>query len=78
MQKGRALKWIVNNISDVVKDYLNNDYIEGVPNTLPVLVRIYRGDDGFISSHMSIEAAQRIADEQVKKLLYYKRQICYC
>jgi len=72
MQKGRALKWIVNNISDVVKDYLNNDYIEGVPNTLPVLVRIYRGDDGFISSHMSIEAAQRIADEQVKKLLYYK------
>jgi len=72
MQKGKALKWIETNISSVVKGYLNNKYIKGIPNTLPVLVRIYEGDDGFISSHMSVDAAQKIADEQGKKLLYYK------
>ncbi len=72
MQKGKALEWVETNIADVVNGYLNNDYIEGIPKTLPVLVRIYRDNDGFTASHMSVEAARKIADEQGKKLLYYK------
>ena len=72
MQKGKALEWVETNIADVVNGYLNNDYIEGIPKTLPVLVRIYRDNDGFVTSHMSVEAARKIADEQGKKLLYYK------
>jgi len=72
MQKGKALEWVETNIADVVNGYLNNDYIEGIPKSLPVMVRIYRDDDGFVTSHMSVEAAQKIADERGKKLLYYK------
>ncbi len=72
LQKGIALKWIDKNISDVVNTYLNTAYIDGVPKTLPVLVQIYHDNDGFTASHMSVEAAQRIAEEQGKKLLYYK------
>jgi hypothetical protein len=72
MQKGKALGWVETNIADVVNGYLNNDYIEGIPKSLPVLVRIYRDNDGFTASHMSVEAAREIADEQGKKLLYYK------
>lgn len=70
--KGKALEWIDNNISVVVNGYLNNDYIEGIPKSLPVMVRVYRDNDGFLASHMSIEAAQKIAEVQSKKLLYYK------
>ncbi len=72
MQKKLALKWIGANITKIVDGYMNNDYINGIPKTLPVLVRIYRDDNGFSASHMSIEAAQKIAEEQGKKLLYYK------
>jgi hypothetical protein len=72
MQKGKALEWVETNIADVVNGYLNNDYIEGIPKSLPVMVRIYRDNDGFVTSHMSVEAAEKIADEQGKKLLYYK------
>ena len=73
MQKKLALKWIGANISKVVDGYLNNEYIKGIPKTLPVLVRIYHDkNSGFTASHMSIEAAQKIAEEQGKKLLYYK------
>lgn len=72
MQKGKALEWVENNITDVVNGYLNYDYIEGIPKSLPVMVRIYRDNDGFVASHMSVEAAQKIADEQGKKLFYYK------
>jgi len=71
MQKGQALAWIDNNISKVVNGYINNEYINGVPKTLPVLVRIYHGDS-FSVSHMSIEAAKKIAEEQGKQLFYYK------
>ena len=72
MQKGMALEWIENNISIVVNGYLNTDYIHGIPPTLPVRVRIYRDNDGFATGYMSVEAAQNIAEEQGKKLLYYK------
>jgi hypothetical protein len=72
MLKKKALEWIDSNISEVVNGYLNNEYIDGVPKTLPVLVRIYRDNDGFTASHMSVEKAQKIAEEQGKKLLYYK------
>jgi len=71
MQKGQALAWIATNISKVVNSYINNDYLNGVPKTLPVLVRIYHGDS-FSVSHMSVESAQKIAKEQGKELLYYK------
>jgi hypothetical protein len=71
MQKGQALAWIATNISKVVNGYINNDYLNGVPKTLPVLVRIYHGDS-FSVSHMSVESAQKIAKEQGKELLYYK------
>lgn len=72
MQKSKALEWVETNIADVVNGYLNNDYIEGIPKSLPVMVRIYHDNDGFVASHMSIETAQKIAEEQGKKLLYYK------
>jgi len=72
MQKRKALEWIEENVSSVVSGYLNNEYIAGVPKTLPVLVRIYHDNDSFTASHMSVEAAQKIADEQEKKLLFYK------
>jgi hypothetical protein len=71
MQKGQALAWIASNISKVVNGYINNDYLNGVPKTLPVLVRIYHGDS-FSVSHMSVESAQKIAKEHGKELLYYK------
>ncbi len=72
MQKKQALEWIGSNISSVINSYLNHDYIDGVPKSLPVMVRIYRENDGFTASHMSIEAAIKIAKEQGKKLFYYK------
>lgn len=72
MQKKQALKWISNNIPKVVNGYLNNDYIDGIPKSLPVLVRIYRDNNGFTSSHMSVEAAQKIAEELGNKLFFYK------
>jgi hypothetical protein len=72
MLKKQALEWISTNIPKVVDGYLNNEYINGIPKTLPVLVRIYHDNNGFTASHMSIEAAQKIAEEQGKKLLYYK------
>lgn len=72
LQKKHSLEWISINIPKVVDGYLNNDYINGIPKTLPVLVRIYHDNNGFTASHMSIEAAQKIAEEQGKKLLYYK------
>jgi len=72
MQKGKALEWVETNIAVVVNGYLNNDYIEGIPKSLPVMVRIYRDNDGFLASHMSVEAAQKIAEKQGKKMLYYK------
>jgi len=72
INKREALNWIETNISDVVNGYLNNDYIDGIPHTLPVRVRIYRDNDGFTTGYMSVEAAQKIAEEQGKKLLYYK------
>jgi hypothetical protein len=72
MQKRQALEWINGNISTVVNEYLNNEYVDGVPKTLPVLVRFYHDDDSFSASHMSVEAAQKIAEEPGKELLYYK------
>lgn len=72
IKKREALNWIETNISDVVNGYLNKDYIHGIPPTLPVRVRIYRDNDGFKTCYMSVEAAQKIAEEQGKKLLYYK------
>ena len=72
LRKKQALEWISVNIPNVVDGYLNQDYINGLPSTLPVLMRIYYDDNGFSASHMSIEAAQKIAEEQGKKLLYYK------
>lgn len=72
MLKKQALEWISTNIPKVVDGYLNNEYINGIPKTLPVLVRIYHDNNGFTASHMSIEAAQKIVEEQGKKLLYYK------
>ena len=72
MQKGQALKWIDSNISNVVSGYLNKEYIKGVPRTLAVLVRIYYDNDGCSSSYMSVEAAEKFAEEHGKKLLFYK------
>jgi len=72
LQKKQALEWISINIPKVVDGYLNNDYINGIPKTLPVLVRIYNDKNGFTASHMSVEAAQKIVEEQGKTLLYYK------
>ena len=71
MQKGQALAWIESNISKVVNGYINNDFLNGVPKTLPVLVRIYHGDS-FSISHVSVESAREIAKDQKKELLYYK------
>jgi hypothetical protein len=72
LQKKQALEWISISIPKVVDGYQNNGYINGIPKTLPVLVRIYNDKNGFTASHMSIEAAQKIAEEQGKTLLYYK------
>lgn len=58
-------------ILQCVNGYINNDYLNGVPKTLPALVRIYHGDS-FSISYMSVESAQKIAMEQGKQLLYYK------
>jgi hypothetical protein len=71
MQKGEALAWIESNISKVVNSYINNDYLSGVPNTLPILVRIYDGN-AFSVIHVSVDSAQKIAKDQGKELLYFK------
>ena len=71
IKKGQALAWIENNISKVVNGYINNYYLNGVPKSLPVLVRIYHGDS-FSVNFMSVESAQKIAVDQSKQLLYYK------
>ncbi len=72
MKKNKALSWISSDISNVVDAYLNYEYVNGVPKSLPVLVRIYAGGNDFVAMHLSVESAQKIADEQKKKLLYYK------
>ncbi len=72
MKKNQALSWIGSDISKVVDTYLNNEYVNGVPKSLPVLVRIYAGGNDFFEIHVSVESAQKIAEEQGKKLLYYK------
>jgi hypothetical protein len=72
MKKNQALSWISSDISKVVDTYLNNEYVNGVPKSLPVLVRIYAGGNDFFEIHVSVESAQKIAEEQRKKLLYYK------
>ena len=72
IEKAAAKRWISGNISSVVDGYMNPEYVEGVPDTLPVLVRIYRDDDRFISSHMSINKAKQIAKEEGASLIYYK------
>ena len=72
MLKKQALGWIGNSISMVFDSYINNEYINGVPKTLPVLVRTYNNDDCFKAFYMSVEAAQEYANSQGKKLLYYK------
>ncbi len=72
MKKNKALSWISSDISNVVDAYLNYEYVNGVTKSLPVLVRIYAGGNDFVAMHLSVESAQKIADEQKKKLLYYK------
>lgn len=72
MKKNQALSWIGSDISKVVDTYLNNEYVNGVPKSLPVLVRLYGDDNDFIAIHLSIKSAQKIAKEQGKRLFYYK------
>ena len=72
INKRAAKRWIEESIADVVEGYMNPAYVEGVPDTLPVLVRIYRDDDKFTSSHMSVEAAKKIAEKEGASLMYYK------
>lgn len=72
IEKRAAKRWIGESITDVVEGYLNPAYVEGVPETLPVLVRIYRDDDKFTSSHMSVEAAKKVAEKEGASLMYYK------
>jgi hypothetical protein len=71
MQKKAALVWIDSHITSIFDRYLNLTYGNGLPTSLTVLVRIYKGDI-FKTSHMSIESAQEIAEQQGKHLLYYK------
>lgn len=72
MQKIKALDWVKSSISEVVDGYKNKEYISGIPQTLPVLVRILKDDSSFAASHMSVEAALKIASDQGKELIYYK------
>jgi len=72
MKKNQALSWIGSDISKVVDTYLNNEYVHGVPKSLPVLVRIYGDGNDFAAIHVSVESAEKIAEEQGVKLLYYK------
>jgi hypothetical protein len=72
MQKQKALDYVSTGLSDIVSSYKNMDYVSGVPKTLPVLVRIFNEDDSFNSIHLSVEAAQKIAEEHGNQLFYYK------
>lgn len=72
IEKRAAKRWISESISDVIEGYKNPAYVEGVPDTLPVLVRIYRDDDRFSTSHMSVEAAKKVAEKEGASLMYYK------
>jgi len=72
MQKGKALEWIRSDIHKVFDGYMNNEYVDGIPKSLPVLVRIYGDDNDFVASHMSIESALNIAGERKRKLMYFK------
>lgn len=72
MQEKQALVWIRNCITKVINGYLNMEYTNGLPKTLPIQVRIYNDNDGFTASHMSVESAEKIAADQKQKLFYYK------
>jgi len=72
IEKKTAKRWISENISNVIDGYLNPTFVEGVPDSLPVLVRIYRDGDNFTSSHISIEAAKQIAEKEGASFMYYK------
>ena len=72
LQKVQAHEWIKSNIGDVFNNYLNNQYITGLPQTLSVLVRIYSDGNSFNAKYMSIEAAHKLANDRGVQLLYYK------
>ncbi len=72
MQKSKATQWMTTGLAEVVNGYKNFNYVNGVPRTLPVLVRLLNDDGNFISTHMSVEAAQKLADKQGKQLIFYK------
>jgi hypothetical protein len=74
MKKPLAMNFVNNGLSDVVNRYKNKDYIPGVPKTMPVKVRILKEDGSFDSHHMSVEAAQKIAEERGKQFFYYKNK----
>lgn len=57
MQKLKALDFVKTGLSDIINSYKNTGYASGVPQTLPVLVRIFNKDDSFNSIHLSVEAA---------------------
>jgi hypothetical protein len=72
MLKPKAMHWITTDLMEVVNGYKNIEYVVGVPKTLPVLIRVLNDDGNFYSTHMSVEAAQKVADKQVKQLIFYK------
>lgn len=74
MKKALAMNFVNTGLSDVVNRYKNKDYIPGVPKTMPVQVKILKEDGSFDSHHMSVEAAQKIAEERGKQFLYYKNK----
>ncbi|MGD0343126.1 MAG: hypothetical protein ABSA76_15605, partial [Bacteroidales bacterium] len=74
MKKTSAMKFINFGLTDVIKGYKDMTYIPGVPQTMPVHVRILREDDSFISYFMSVEKAIKIAEEKDVQLIYYKNK----
>lgn len=72
IEQRAAKRWISESITDVVEGYMIPEYVEGVPDTLPVLVRIYRDNDRFSAGYMSVEAAKKEAERIGASLIYYK------
>jgi hypothetical protein len=72
MIKPKAMQWITTGLIEIVNSYKNIEYGDGVPKTLPVLVRVLNDDGNFYSTHMSVEAAMKVAKEQGKQLIFYK------
>jgi hypothetical protein len=72
MQKLQAISWLKNGLPDVINGYINLNYADGLPKKMSVSVRLLNNNGSFVTYYMSIEAAQKLANEQGKKLIYYK------